>query len=118
DPGPGRVRGVRLARGARRPRPAIAVSSGRGRPVAAPGDAERPAVEVITARARPRKLAAVLRRVDLTGPGRPDLRAVLPRARVDVVSAVAAVAPVVEQVAMHGYPAVRAETLRFDGVDV
>jgi histidinol dehydrogenase len=37
---------------------------------------------------------------------------------VDVREAMAAVTPLVEAVAEHGYPAARAATLRFDGVDV
>ena len=60
----------------------------------------------------------MLRRLDLTGTAPTDLRRVLPRARVDVHAAVAAVTPVVEDVAARGYPAVREATLRFDGVDV
>jgi histidinol dehydrogenase len=42
----------------------------------------------------------------------------LPRAKVDVHAALAAVAPVVDDVAARGYPAAREATLRFDGVDV
>jgi histidinol dehydrogenase len=60
----------------------------------------------------------VLRRLDLTSAGPADLRRALPRARVDVHAAVAAVTPVVEDVAARGYPAVRDATLRFDAVDV
>jgi histidinol dehydrogenase len=64
----------------------------------------------------------VLRRIDLGHPestaGPIDLRRVLPRARVDVQAALAAVTPVVEGVAARGYPAARAATLKFDGVDV
>jgi histidinol dehydrogenase len=61
----------------------------------------------------------VLRRLDLTATaGTADLRRVLPRARVDVHAAVAAVTPIVADVAARGYPAARAATLRFDGVDV
>jgi histidinol dehydrogenase len=60
----------------------------------------------------------VLRRLDLTTADNPDLRRVLPRAAVDVQSAVATVAPIVEGVAARGYPAAREATLRFDGVDV
>jgi histidinol dehydrogenase len=59
----------------------------------------------------------VLRRIDLTAAD-PDLRRSLPRARVDVHQALAAVSPIVEAVAQRGYPAVREATLRFDGVDV
>jgi histidinol dehydrogenase len=60
----------------------------------------------------------VLRRIDLSAAGSPDPRRVLPRARVDVQAALAAVAPVVEGVAERGYAAAREATLRFDGVDV
>jgi histidinol dehydrogenase len=60
----------------------------------------------------------MLRRLDLTGTAPADLRTVLPRARVDVHTAEAAVTPVVEDIAARGYPAVRDATLRFDGVDV
>ncbi len=59
----------------------------------------------------------MLRRIDLTGSSA-DLRAVLPRARVDVNAAVAVVEPIVAGVAAHGYAAAREATLRFDGVDV
>jgi histidinol dehydrogenase len=60
----------------------------------------------------------VLRRLDLTNAGSADLRRVLPRARVDVHSALEAITPLVEDIAARGYPAVREATLRFDGVDV
>ncbi|MBV9594857.1 MAG: histidinol dehydrogenase [Actinobacteria bacterium] len=60
----------------------------------------------------------VLRRLDLTDAPAVDLRRVLPRARVDVHAATAAVEPVVTGVAERGYAAVREATLRFDGVDV
>ncbi|MFN2560447.1 MAG: histidinol dehydrogenase [Jatrophihabitans sp.] len=60
----------------------------------------------------------MLRRLDLTSAGSADLRRALPRARVDVHSALEVVTPLVEDVAARGYPAVRAATLRFDGVDV
>jgi histidinol dehydrogenase len=60
----------------------------------------------------------VLRRIDLTGAGSADLRRVLPRAKSDVAQALAAVTPVVEDVAVRGYSAAREATLRFDGVDV
>jgi histidinol dehydrogenase len=59
----------------------------------------------------------VLRRLDLSA-GSADLRRVLPRAKVDVHAATAAVSPIVEDVAARGYPAAREATLRFDGVDV
>jgi histidinol dehydrogenase len=59
-----------------------------------------------------------VRRVDLTAAGSADLRRALPRAKVDVHAALEAVTPLVEDVAARGYPAVRAATLRFDGVDV
>jgi histidinol dehydrogenase len=60
----------------------------------------------------------VLRRLDLTSADAADLRRLLPRAKVDVHAAVEAVTPVLEAVAAEGYPAARAATLRFDGVDV
>jgi histidinol dehydrogenase len=59
----------------------------------------------------------VLRRIDLTVEGA-DPRQVLPRARVDIGAAVGAVAPLVNDVQVRGYPAVREATLRFDGVDL
>jgi histidinol dehydrogenase len=63
----------------------------------------------------------VLRRIDLSAAGDltfASLRRALPRAKVDVGEALAAVTPLVEAVAEQGYPAARAATLRFDGVDV
>jgi histidinol dehydrogenase len=60
----------------------------------------------------------VLRRIDLSADAHVDLRRALPRANVDTRSALAAVTPVVEDVAARGYPAAREATLRFDGVDV
>jgi histidinol dehydrogenase len=59
----------------------------------------------------------VLRRIDLTAADS-DVRRSLPRARVDVRQALAAVTPIVDAVAERGYAAVREATLRFDGVDV
>jgi histidinol dehydrogenase len=59
----------------------------------------------------------VLRRIDLTGSD-VDLRRVLPRARVDVHTALAVVRPIIEAVEARGYAAAREATLRFDGVDV
>jgi histidinol dehydrogenase len=59
----------------------------------------------------------VLRRLDLTA-GSADLRQALPRAQVDVQAALAAVTPLVADVAARGYPAAREATLRFDAVDV
>jgi histidinol dehydrogenase len=59
----------------------------------------------------------VLRRIDLTAADS-DVRRLLPRARVDVHQALAAVTPIVEAVAERGYAAVREATLRLDGVDV
>jgi histidinol dehydrogenase len=59
-----------------------------------------------------------MRRLDLRAASRAELRTVLPRAEVDVAAALAAVTPVVEDVAARGYDAVREATLRFDGVDV
>jgi histidinol dehydrogenase len=61
----------------------------------------------------------VLTRIDLRDrPAGGDLRGVLPRAAVDVESAVHAVRPVVEAVRDRGLAAVREATLRFDGVDL
>jgi histidinol dehydrogenase len=60
----------------------------------------------------------VLRRLDLTAADTAGLRGLLPRAAVDVRSALESVTPLVEAVAARGYPAVREATLRFDGVDV
>ena len=59
----------------------------------------------------------MLRRIDLTVEAA-DLRQVLPRAHVDIGAAVGAVAPIVSDVQVRGYPAVRDATLRFDGLDV
>jgi histidinol dehydrogenase len=47
-----------------------------------------------------------------------DLGRALPRAKVDVSAAMAAVTPVVDDVAARGYAAAREATRRFDGVDV
>ncbi len=60
----------------------------------------------------------MIRRLDLRSATPADLRRVLPRAEVDVQAALAAVSPLVADVAARGYPAVREATLRFDGVDV
>jgi histidinol dehydrogenase len=60
----------------------------------------------------------VLRRVDLTSAEPSDLRGALPRAALDVDSALAAVTPIIRDVAARGYAAVREATERFDGVDV
>ena len=60
----------------------------------------------------------MLRRLDLTSAGPADLRRVLPRAAIDVGAALAAVTPLVQDVAARGYAAAREATLRFDGVDV
>ncbi len=60
----------------------------------------------------------MLRRIELADSPNADLRRVLPRARVDVQAALAAVTPIVEGVAERGYAAAREATLRFDGVDV
>jgi histidinol dehydrogenase len=57
-------------------------------------------------------------RLDLRAARRSELRRALPRAEVDVSAALAAVTPVVEDVAARGYPAAREATLRFDGLDV
>src|SRR5690242_6802037 len=59
-----------------------------------------------------------MRRLDLRSASPADLRRVLPRAEVDVAAALAAVSPLVADVAARGYAAVREATLRFDGVDV
>jgi histidinol dehydrogenase len=58
----------------------------------------------------------VLTRIDLRAAPPGDLRGVLPRAAVDVESAVHAVRPVVEAVRDRGAAAVAEATLRFDGV--
>ncbi|HEX8079741.1 MAG TPA: histidinol dehydrogenase [Jatrophihabitans sp.] len=62
----------------------------------------------------------MLRRVDLSAtaasPG--QLRRLLPRAEMDVSSALDAVSPLVRAVRERGYPAAREATARFDGVDV
>ncbi|MDT4976349.1 MAG: histidinol dehydrogenase, partial [Pseudonocardiales bacterium] len=60
----------------------------------------------------------MLRRLDLTAADTAGLRGLLPRAAVDVRSALESVTPLVDDVAARGYPAVREATLRFDGVDV
>ena len=61
----------------------------------------------------------MLTRIDLRDrPAGGDLRGVLPRAALDVESAVAAVRPVVEAVRDRGVAAVREATLRFDGVEL
>ena len=60
----------------------------------------------------------MLRRLDLTADTSADPRRLLPRARIDVQSAAAAVTPLIEDVAARGYAAAREATLRFDGVDV
>jgi len=62
-----------------------------------------------------------LDRIDLRDPAAPSgagLHAVLPRAGVDVESAVAAVRPIVAAVRERGAAAVREATARFDGVDL
>ena len=59
-----------------------------------------------------------MRQLDLRTASRADLRRVLPRAEVDVAAALAAVTPLVDDVAARGYDAAREATLRFDGVDV
>jgi histidinol dehydrogenase len=61
----------------------------------------------------------VLTRIDLRDwPVGGDLRGVLPRAALDVESAVHAVRPLVEAVRDRGAAAVREATLRFDGVEL
>jgi histidinol dehydrogenase len=70
---------------------------------------------------RPR-LDRVIRRIDLRGrPAAgetPDYRAVLPRASVDVDSALDAVRTICDDVRLRGLAAVREYTARFDGVDL
>ena len=60
----------------------------------------------------------MLRRLDLTAADNRSLRSALPRAAVDVESAVALVRPIIEQVRERGYAAAREATQRFDGIDV
>src|SRR5580693_7010769 len=65
----------------------------------------------------------MITRVDLRGEAaaslrRPGLEGVLPRARVDVESALEAVRPVCEDVRQRGAAAVQDQTRRFDGVDL
>ncbi|MCU1690580.1 MAG: hisD [Jatrophihabitantaceae bacterium] len=60
----------------------------------------------------------MLRRLDLTAADNRSLRFALPRASVDVESAVALVRPIIDAVRERGYAAAREATLRFDGVDV
>ena len=62
----------------------------------------------------------MLRRIDLRGrtPGTIELRGLLPRAPIDVESALAAVRPLCDDVKNRGALAVREITRRFDGVDL
>jgi histidinol dehydrogenase len=60
----------------------------------------------------------VLTRIDLRGRRDLDPRALLPRAHLDVASAVEQVRPVVEAVRERGAAAVREATARFDGVSL
>ena len=62
----------------------------------------------------------MLRRIDLRGrtPSTPEVRGLLPRAAVDVESALAAVRPICDDVKLRGAVAVREITKRFDGVDL
>jgi histidinol dehydrogenase len=60
----------------------------------------------------------VLNRIDLRAAPPADLRGVLPRAAVDVESALRAVTPIVTDVRDRGGAAVRDATRRFDGVDL
>jgi histidinol dehydrogenase len=62
----------------------------------------------------------MLRRIDLRGrtPGTIELRGLLPRAPIDVESALAAVRPLCDDVRSRGALAVRDITRRFDGVDL
>jgi histidinol dehydrogenase len=57
----------------------------------------------------------VLNRIDLRGSHR-DPRGLLPRAQLDVSTAVERIRPVVEAVHEHGFSAIREATERFDGV--
>ena len=57
----------------------------------------------------------MLNRIDLRGSLR-DPRGLLPRAQLDVSSAVEQIRPVVTAVREHGFPAIREATERFDGV--
>jgi histidinol dehydrogenase len=59
----------------------------------------------------------VLTRIDLRG-SEADPRRLLPRAAVDVTSAVEQVRPLVDDVATRGFEAIRQATARFDGVDL
>ena len=59
----------------------------------------------------------MLTRIDLRGSAA-DPRRLLPRAAVDVTSAVEQVRPLVEDVATRGFEAIRQATARFDGVDL
>ena len=66
----------------------------------------------------PRTTAGVIPRLDLRGVHLPlrELRAVLPRAELDVDAALDAVRPIVEDVRERGADAVRAAAERFDGI--
>lgn len=57
----------------------------------------------------------MLNRIDLRGGWR-DPRALLPRAQLDVSTAVEKIRPIVEAVREHGFAAIRDATHRFDGV--
>jgi histidinol dehydrogenase len=63
----------------------------------------------------------VLTRIDLRGSalsGSDDPRRLLPRAELDVTTAIEAVRPIVESVKLHGASAVREATRRFDSVEL
>src|SRR5476649_751339 len=62
----------------------------------------------------------MLRRIDLRGrtPGTIEIRGLLPRAPVQVESALASVGPICDDVRARGALAVRELTKRFDGVDL
>jgi len=62
----------------------------------------------------------MLRRIDLRGrtPGTREVRGLLPRAPIDVESAVSAVRPICDDVRERGGAAVRDITKRFDGVEL
>ncbi len=79
-----------------------------------------PATTPAPAPAAPAAGPAPLRRIDLRGQhlDAASLRTVVPRAGVDVASALAVVAPICEDVRARGTAALRELTRRFDGVDV
>jgi histidinol dehydrogenase len=68
------------------------------------------------------RLGGVIRRIDLrghpAGVEAPDYRALVPRPRLDIATALDAVRPICEAVRHRGAAAVRELTARFDGVDL